>query len=247
LGPDSISPIWLSALDSQISACLTAFPVKSALPLFFVLLAALPPGMRAEDPTKVDPSQKNTQLAPGADNTANRLAPGNTDNQLPFKRDDRVQNSRFTTPELREKKLAPISDRRAPFDVTETREKNIIDRKDYPKPEIRDNKMSPDNGQLYHNQPKGDMVKKYDMVAKYQDRMTDAADAAAQRQPKFEKRTTFDKINRFAFRRNAPDGSGDSPVTPAGGGDASAISGGKQTTASAPPPPQLQPASTRAR
>ncbi|MFA6289434.1 MAG: hypothetical protein WC661_18795 [Opitutaceae bacterium] len=191
--------------------------MKSALPLFFVLLAALPAGIRADDPSKVDPAKKNAQLAPNTDNTVTRLAPGNTDNQLPFKRDDRVQNSRFSTPELRDKKLAPVGDRRAPFDMTETRDKNIVDRKDYPKPVIRDNKMSPDNGQMYRDQPKGDMVKKYDMVAKYQDRMSDAANAAAQRQPKFEKLATFDKINRFVFKRNAPDVEAKSMVTPAGG------------------------------
>jgi len=220
--------------------------MKSALPLFFVLLAALPSGMRAEDPTKVAPEQKNTQLAPGTNNDDSRLAPGNTDNQLPFKRDDRVQNSRFSTPELRDKKLAPVGDRRAPFDVTETRDKNIVDRKDYPTPEIRDNKMSPDNGQLYRDQPKGDMVKKYDMVGKYQDRMTDAATAASQRQPKFEKRTTFDKINRFVFRRNGNPGEGDNAVvTKAGGGADATVSGGTRTTGAMPPPPQIQPVSPK--
>jgi hypothetical protein len=217
--------------------------MKFASPLLLVLLAALPPAARAEDPTKVTPNQQNTQLAPGADNSDTRLAPGNTDNQLPFKRDERVQNNRFTTPELREKQPAPVGDRRAPIDVTETREKTIIDRKDYPKPEVRDNKMSPDNAQMFRTQPTGDSIKKYDMVGKYQNRMTDAANAAAQRQPKLEKRTTFDKINRFVFRRNGPGEDGNSLVTKAGGGPSAAVSGGAKKTMDVPPPPQLQPAS----
>ena len=222
--------------------------MRPALPLFFALLVVLPYGMRAEDATKVAPDQQNTQLAPGAGNNDTRLAPGNADNQLPFKRDDRVQNSRFSTPELRDKKMAPLGDKRAPFDMTETHEKNIIDRKDYPKPEVRDNKMSPQNGRLYRDQPKGDMVKTYEMSAKYQDRLTDAATAASQRQPKLEKRTTFDKINRFVFRRNGPgEEGGKSLVTPAGGGTASTVSGGSQKTAASPPPPQLQPAGSVAR
>ncbi len=216
--------------------------MKSAHPLLFVLLAVLPSAASAADPTKVTPDQQNTQLAPGADNTDTRLTPGNTDNQLPFKRDDRVQNNRFTTPELRDKQLAPVGDRRSPIDVTETREKTIIDRKDFPKPEVRDNKMSPDNAQMFRTQPKGDAIKKYDMVGKYQNRMTDAANASAQRQPKLEKRTTFDKINRFVFRRNGPGEDGNSLVTKAGGGSTAAVSGGAKKTADVPSPPQLQPA-----
>ncbi|HTJ77422.1 MAG TPA: hypothetical protein VL357_00335 [Rariglobus sp.] len=219
--------------------------MRSALPLLLALSVAFPFGVRAEDATKVAPDQQNTQLAPGANNTDTRLAPGNADNQLPFKRDDRVQNSRFSTPELREKKLAPDADKRAPFDMTEAHEKNIIDRKDYPKPDVRENQMSPENKEMFYAQPKGDMLKSYNTVAKYQNRMTDAENAASQRQPKLEKRTTFDKINRFIFKRNGPGENGNPIVTPAGGGTTSTVSGGTQKTASAPPPPQLQPAGSR--
>ncbi len=216
--------------------------MKSLQTLLFVLLAALPLVARAEDPTKVTPDQRNTRLAPGTDNTDTRLTPGNTDNQLPFKRAERVQNNRFTTPELRDKKLAPVGDRRSPIEVKETRDKTIIDRKDYPKPEVRENKMSPHNTQMFQTQPTGDAIKKYDMVGKYQNRMTDAANAAAQHQPKLEKRTTFDKINRFVFHRNGPGADGGSLVTKAGGGSSTTVSGGTQKTADAPPSPQLQPA-----
>lgn len=216
--------------------------MRFVLPLIFGFCVALPFGARAEDPNKIAPEQQNTRLAPGPDNNDNRLTPANTDNQLPFKRDERVQNNRFTTPELREKKMAPVGERQAPIDVKETREKTIIDRKDYPKPDVIDRKMSPDNAEMFFAQPKGDMVKKYDLVPKYQNRLTDAENAAAQRQPTLEKRTTFDKINRFVFRRNGPGENGNPIVTPAGGGAPATVSGGTQKTASAPPPPQLQPA-----
>ncbi|MEZ0218079.1 MAG: hypothetical protein ACAH89_13165 [Rariglobus sp.] len=192
---------------------------------------------RADASRVVDPSQANTKLAPGADNTDDRHAPGNTDNQLPFKRNDRVQDNRFNTPELREKTLAPVNDRRAPFEMTETREKTIIDRKEFPKPEVKDRKISPDNNVMFSSQPKGDMVKKYDTVAKYQDRITDAETAASQRQPKLEKRTTFDRVNRFIFHRNGP-GENDNPLsTKAGGGTTTSVSGGSQKTLTVPPPP----------
>ena len=48
---------------------------------------------------------------------------------------------------------------------------------------------------------------------------TDADMAAAQRAPKLEKRTTFEKLNRFVFKRNAPGSADGKPVvTPAAGG-----------------------------
>ncbi|MBW8781912.1 MAG: hypothetical protein JF599_08500 [Verrucomicrobia bacterium] len=207
----------------------------------------LPLAVRAEDPTKVEPAQQNTQLSPTPDTTDNRLAPGNADNQRPFLRDERVQDSRFPTPEVKDKTMAPANDRRAPVEVKETRDKTILDRKDYPKPEVRDRETSHYDGEKARIQPQGDMIKKYDTVSKYQNRLTDAETAASQRQPKFEKRTTFDKVNRFVFRRNAPGGDDKALVTPAGGGVPVVTSGGAQKAAEAPPPPRLQPASTPAR
>jgi hypothetical protein len=221
--------------------------MRFAPPLFFVLSAVLPLAVRAEDPTKVEPAQQNTQLSPTQDNADNRLAPGNADNQRPFLRDDRVQDSRFPTPEVRDKTMAPANDRRAPVEVKETRDKTILDRKDYPKPEVRDRELNRYDGEKARIQPQGDMIKKYDTVSKYQNRLTDAEAAASQRQPKFEKRTTFDKVNRFVFHRNGPGEDGKALVTPAGGGVPTTISGGSQKNTEAPPPPQLQPTSAPAR
>jgi hypothetical protein len=107
--------------------------------------------------------------------------------------------------------------------MKEKREKTIIDRKDYPKPEVRDRKLNHHDGERSRIQAEGDQIKKYDTVAKYQDRMKDTETAAAQRQPKMEKRTTFDKLNRFVFKRNGPGSeTGTSLVTPAAGGPAPA-------------------------
>ena len=205
------------------------------------MCAVIPAVARADASRVVDPSQQNTRLAPSADNTDDRHMPANTANQLPFTRNDRVQDNRFSTPEPREKTLAPVNDRRAPFEMTETREKTVIDRKNFPKPDVRDRKINQDNNVMFSSQPKGDMVKQYDKVAKYQDRLTDAETAAGQRQPKLEKRTTFDKVNRFIFHRNGP-GENDNPLsTKAGGGTTTAVSGGSQKTLTVPPPPALPP------
>ena len=222
--------------------------MRFPLPLLLGLSAMIPLGVRADDPSKVDPTLQNTQLAPTQNNADNRLTPGNTDNQKPLLRDDRVQDSRFPAPEVREKTMAPSNDQKAPIEMKETREKNIIDRKDYPKPEVRDRETNRHDGEKARIQPTGDMIKKYDTVSKYQNRLNDASTAAAQRQPKFEKVTTFGKINRFVFQRNGPGEGGKAMVTPAGGGTTLTTTGGSPKETGAPPQTQqMQPASAPAR
>jgi hypothetical protein len=187
------------------------------------LSALLPFGVQAKDPAAIDASKQNAQLAPTPESADTPLSPARETNQRTFFRNEHVQDQRFHTPEVIDRKNAPVGDRRAPIDVTETREKTIIDRKAFPKPEVREREINRHNGERARIQPEGDMLKKYDMVTKYQGRMKDADEAAARRAPKFEKRTTFEKLNRFAFKRNGPGTEGGSPmVTPAAGGPAPA-------------------------
>jgi hypothetical protein len=195
--------------------------MKAALPLILAVSALLPPGLQAQDPSQVDPARRNEQLAPTPDSADTRLSPQRPANQRSFFRNDTVQDHRFSAPEKIERKEAAVGGKRAAIDVTETREKTIIDRKDFPKPEVRDREMNRHDGEKSRIQPQGDMLKSYDTVSKYQDGMTNAKNSTFKRQPTLEKRTTFEKLNRFVFQRNGP-GSGDgSPsVTPAAGGPA---------------------------
>ena len=132
-----------------------------------------------------------------------------------------MQDQRFNAPEKIERKDAVVGDKRAAIDVTETRAKTIIDRKDFPKPEVRERELNRHDGEKSTIQPQGDMIKSYDTVSKYQDSMADAKNSTFKRQPSLEKRTTFDNLNRFIFQRNGPgSGDGQSTVTPAAGGPA---------------------------
>ncbi len=202
--------------------------MRSALPLFLVLSAVIPLALHAEDPSRIDAEKKNSQLAPSPDNADMPLSPSRETNQRPFLRNDNVQDQRFRAPEMIERKDAAIGDRRAPIDMKEKREKTIIDRKDYPKPEVREREMNRHDGEKSIIQPKGDQVKTYDKVSKYQSRMQDAS-ASAQRQPSFEKRTTFENLNRFIFKRNGPGSEGGNAVVSTAGG----------------PPPESQDTHTR--
>jgi hypothetical protein len=191
--------------------------------LLLVFSVVLPFGLHAKDPSKVDASRRNTDLAPTPESADNRLSPGREANQRPFFRNEVVQDQRFNAPENIERKDAIVGERRAPIDITETREKNIIERKDFTKPEVRERVLNRHDGEKARIQPQGDQIKKYDTVSKYQSRMADADSGQFQRQPSLEKRTTFEKLNRFIFKRNGPGSEDGTPaVTLAAGGPAPA-------------------------
>jgi len=176
-------------------------------------------GVSAADPSQFDPSKKNDQLAPKPERTDTRLAPNQEANQRPIERNDHLQDQRFKAPDKIERKDAAVGEKRAPIEMKEKREKNVIERKNAPKPEVKTWDKNRHSGEKFDRQPTGDDVKKYEMADKYQGRMADAKTAAAQRQPKMENRTTFETINRFLFKRNGPGTpDGQAMVTPAAGG-----------------------------
>src|SRR5690606_11405287 len=106
-----------------------------------------PAGLAAKDPSNVDASRQNTQLAPSGGNTDIPLSPGREANQRTFFRNDYLQEQRFHAPERFQRKEAIVGERRAPIDLTEKREKAIIDRKAYPKPEVRERVLNRHDGE----------------------------------------------------------------------------------------------------
>jgi hypothetical protein len=193
------------------------------LPLILAVSVLLPVGLQAKDPSQADVSKRNESLAPTPDSADTRLSPQRESNQRSFFRNEVVQDQRFSVPESFERKDAAVGDKRSSIDVTETREKTIIDRKEFPKPDVRDREMNRHDGEKSYIQPQGDMIRTFDTVSKYQDGMADAKNSTFKRQVSLEKRTTFEKLNRFVFQRNGPgSGDGTSAVTPAAGGPAPA-------------------------
>src|SRR5476649_553958 len=89
----------------------SAMRVSPTLLLALAAVCALPHA-RAEDPAKIDPTQKVDQLAPSAD-TAKTVG------KVELKRDDQVQAGRATLPGVIQEPTAPLSGRTAPIEVTE--------------------------------------------------------------------------------------------------------------------------------
>ncbi|MFA6960592.1 MAG: hypothetical protein WC205_07580 [Opitutaceae bacterium] len=190
--------------------------MRLALPLLLIVSAVLPAGLLAGDSLQVDPAKRDTQLSPTPESADTPLSPNRETNQRTFWRNDHVQDQRFSAPDKIERKDAVMGDKRASIDVTETREKNMIDHKEFSTPELREREINRHDGEKSFIQPEGDQVRKFDTVTKFQGRMTDADNTEFRRQPKLEKKLSFDKLNRFVFRRNGPGSeSGQATVTPA--------------------------------
>ena len=165
--------------------------------------------IRGADATApVDYTQRNQSFAPGATVTLEKKElPRNVDLQ-----DKRVGKN------IIDKKPAAISERGAAVDVQETSGKNIRETNSH-RPEAAGQPMSALN---HREAPMATATgtRKPPLVAKYQDSLAAASRSNMARFPALGPATAA-KINRFVFRKNAPEPTavtGGAPITPAGGG-----------------------------
>jgi hypothetical protein len=165
---------------------------------------------RAEPTAPVDPSQRNGAFVPASaampEAKSPVLNPG-------------MQDRRLNLPTL-DKTSAAIGDRRAATDVQETREKKVRE-KTASRPEAIEQATSTFNHRVApfttsesNAQPP--------VVSKYQDGLKAASAANMARFPALDRATAV-KLNRFVFRKNAPEPApvtSDAPITRAGSGPA---------------------------
>ena len=177
--------------------------MKTSHAFCFVLALACLSSAHAADAAKVEYAERNTPFAPAATVTPSKKTPET----------NATLQERRVTPNVVPQASTPAAERRAPTDITETREKNLITpdshRPEFKKPELntydhRPSKYQPDTE---HEKPK--LVERYRTnvsadTLTHQGRFT-AADPAANA-----------RINRFIFRRNVATPTGAPAVTPAG-------------------------------
>ena len=177
--------------------------VFAGLPLAGVLMA------RAADATSpVDYAQRNAPFAPAATVAPAKQAP-ETNAAVQEKRVDKT---------IVDKKPAAVGERRAAIDVQEAREKTIRGKDSY-RPEKLEQPMSALNHREASMSTAADSNKPQ-LITKYQDGLTSASAANMARFPALD-RATGAKINRFVFRKNAPDTAvalDGAAITPAAGG-----------------------------
>ena len=179
-----------------------------------VMLGPLATGRAADATQPFDLTQRNDSFAPAA-----TLAPATTAPKL----DTAVQDRRVE-PAVIVRQPSSLGDRRAALDVREVHEKDIVDRNAH-RPAAVEQPLSSFNHRAAALTAGAD-TKKPERVARYQDSLAAASASNLARFPAVGRATTA-KINRFVFRKNAPDTPAalDAPVTSAaanGGGSPTA-------------------------
>jgi len=181
----------------------------SGLVVLLALGAGSGAGRAADATSPIDYTQRNAPYAPGGTVAPTKQAPATNRSS---QQDKRVEKTEF------EKTTAPLADRRAGIDVTETREKQVRE-KDARRPAANDRKTSSYDHQTANVSTGADTTRP-PMVARYQDSLTAASATNMARFPAVERATTA-KINRFVFRKNpaetATPGEG-TRIVPAAGG-----------------------------
>jgi hypothetical protein len=176
---------------------------------YFVFALAGLASTSAADAAKVEYAERNTAFAPTGSVTPSKKTPET----------NATLQERRVTPNVVPPNSSAAAERRAPTDLAETREKNLITpdsrRPEFKQPELnaydhRPSKYQPDTE---HDKPK--LVERYRTnvsadTLTHQGRFT-AADP-----------TTNARINRFIFRRNVATPTGAPAVTPAGSAPVSA-------------------------
>ncbi len=154
------------------------------------LFAALTPAVAA--PGKVDTTQRATSVS-----TDQKAAlPEN----VPLEKNEVLTDQRFKSQTV-PKKDALIGERRSTIETKETREKNMIqpERKEYDK---IDRKDSPWAGKMSRYSTKDDTFTT-ERTNRFQDKIGEASPVSNKVKPVTSQRTVFDRINRFAFRKNS--------------------------------------------
>lgn len=158
------------------------------------LLAAITPALAA--PRSLDTTRRATSVS----TEQKAVLP----DQVPLQKNETLAEQRFESQAV-PKKDALIGERRSTIETKETREKTMIqpERKNYDKIERQD---SPWAGKESRYSTK-DNTYNTERTNRFQDKIGEASPVSKDVKPVTSQRTVFDRINRFAFRKNSDEAS----------------------------------------
>lgn len=164
--------------------------MKFAVGLTLAALA-IPP-LAAAGPGRMDVSKRSESVS--TDDKA--VLPENK----PLERNEVLMDKRFDTQTV-ERKDAIIGERRSAITVEEGREKKLFvtpDRKEY---DVIERKESVWNGKQSRFSTSEDAYRSK-VATRFQEKIGEASPVTREVKPAISQRTTFDKVNRFVFRKN---------------------------------------------
>ena len=166
--------------------------MKSVVGLTLAALATVASAFAA--PGRMDTSKRASQVS-----TQERaILPENK----PIERNEVLMDRRFST-EVRDKKDALVGERRSTIAVEESRDKKFFSVPERKEPEQIERKDSRWSGKQSRYSTSEDTYNSK-VALRFQEKIDDARPFVDSK-PSISKRTTFERINRFAFRRNNGD------------------------------------------
>ncbi len=166
--------------------------MKIAVGLTLAALATLST-LHAAAPGRMDVSKRATRVS----TEEKAVLPENK----PIERNEVLMDKRFET-ETVERKEALVGERRSSITVEETREKQLFVTPEQKKYEVIERKESIWNGKESRYSTSEDAYRSK-VAIRFQDKIGEASPVMKDVKPVVSQRTTFDKINRFAFRKNS--------------------------------------------
>jgi hypothetical protein len=166
--------------------------MKSVVGLTLAALATVASSLAA--PGRMDTSKRASQVS----TEEKAILPENR----PIERNEVLMDRRFST-EVREKKAALVGERRSTIAVEERRDKKFFRVPERKEPEQIERKDSRWSGKQSRYSTSEDTYNSK-VALRFQEKIDDAR-PFVDAKPVISKRTTFERINRFAFRRNNGD------------------------------------------
>jgi len=188
--------------------------MKIAVGLALAALATSAPALAG--PGRMDTGKR----APRVSTEERAILPENPE----LKRNEVLLDKRIET-KILPRKDAVVGERRSALVVEESREKKQFATPERKKFDIIERRDSPWAGKVSRYSTAEDSYRSQ-VATRFQDKIGDASPISQEVRPVVSQRTTFDKINRFAFRKNADQAVS---VTAAGSGRAPADAGGSHS------------------
>lgn len=148
------------------------------------------------------------QAGPGRMDTTKRASRVSTEKKavlpeaVPLERNEVLPDKRFGA-SVQPRQDALVGERRSAIEITETRDKAEFVTPERPQPEIIERTDSPWAGKESRFSTADDAYRSR-VATRFQNKISDASPVTRNVEPVIDKRTTFDRINRFSFRKNAP-------------------------------------------
>lgn len=148
------------------------------------------------------------QAAPGRMDVSKRASRVSTEQKAvlpeaqPLERNEVLMDRRFDAGEPFERKEALVGERRSSITVEESRDKTFFSTPEQKKYEVIERKESAWAGKKSRFSTSEDAYRSK-VATRFQDKIGEATPFNRNQQTVVSQETTFDKINRFAFRKNA--------------------------------------------